>query len=279
MTSTQPTDGKITAMMRIRDEAEFLDAAVRSIAGVVDRIFLVDNLSRDATPEIIERLLNEFPDQIEAHRYPYEVARVGQEQRERDAQGKESDAPGAPHLLATYYNWCLSHCHTEFVLKWDGDMIALPALAAQIDAWRASGRPILVMNGGNVHPDRRHLLDARIKDKAELAAKLAAPGLPAWAAKLTYDHPEPRLFPRQGAEYDTSLGWVERLSSPHWARELKETHRFRASEPCFLHMKFCKADPWAGYSPDLAKVIADNITMGPVMDPIWRDVLTRHGHD
>lgn len=265
----------ITAMLRLRNEAEFLEAAVASIAGLVERIVLVDNRSTDGTAEIIARLLDTYPDQAEAHPYPHPVARVGREQRELDARGEGGDSP---HLLATYYNWCLGHCRTEFVLKWDGDMIALPGLAEAICAWRESGRPILEMNGANVHPDRRHLIRARIEDKAELAAQLPVPGLPAWACKLTYDHPEPRLFPRQGAEYDTSLGWVERLSGPYAAKALKDTHRFRAEGPCFLHMKFCKADPWLGYSPDLARVIADNITLGPPMPDAWRAVLEGHGH-
>jgi glycosyltransferase involved in cell wall biosynthesis len=262
-------------MVRLRNEAEFLEAAVHSIAGLEERIVLVDNLSTDRTPEIIERLLAAYPQQAEAYRYPHAVARVGSDQRALDASGER---PDSPRLLATYYNWCLARCRTESVLKWDGDMIALPELGAQIAAWRASGRPILAMNGANVHPDRRHLIAARIQDKAALAAQLTVPGLPAWASKLTYDHPEPRLFPRAGAQYDTSLGWVERLASPHAARELKDSHRFRAPAPSFLHMKFCKADPWVGYSPELARVIAGNVIRGPAMPDAWRAVLEAHGH-
>jgi glycosyltransferase involved in cell wall biosynthesis len=265
--------GAITAMLRIRNEAEFLEAAVRSIAELVDRILLVDNRSTDATPAIIERLLADYADQAEAHRYPHDVVRVGAENRRLSAA-----APDSPRLLSTYYNWCLARCRTPFVLKWDGDMIALPALADEIAAWRAGGRPILVMQGANVHPDRRHLIRARVEDKAALAAQLEVPGLPAWACRLTYDHPEPRLFPRAGAGYDDSLGWVERLASPCADLALKETHRHRAATPCFLHMKFCKADPWAGYSPDLARVIAGNVALGPALPADWRRLLERCGH-
>lgn len=271
-----PDGDAITAMLRIHNEAEFLDAAVRSIADLVDRILLVDNRSTDRTPQIIRRLLLDYPEKAEAHRYPFRVARVGSEHRHLVARGKDTRSP---HLLSAYYNWCLARCATAFVLKWDGDMIALPGLARQIDAWRASARPILVMNGANVHPDRHHLVRARIGDKARLAAQLDVSGLPTWASSLTYDHPEPRLFPRKGASYDTSLGWVERLASPYAVRELKHSHRFRAEEPCFLHMKFCKADPWVGYSPDLARVIAGNVVRGEAMPDEWRWVLDLYGHD
>jgi len=270
----EPASGAITAMLRLRNEAEFLTAAVRSIADLVDRILLVDNRSTDATPALIERLLADYSDKAEAHHYRHDVVRVGAENLRLSAA-----EPDSRRLLSNYYNWCLAHCRTPFVLKWDGDMIALPALADEIAAWRAGGRPILVMNGANVHPDRRHLIRARIEDKALLAAQLETPGLPAWACRLTYDHPEPRLFPRVGAGYESSLGWVERLSSPFADKGLKETHRHRAAGPCFLHMKFCKADPWAGYSPDLARVIAGNVALGPELAGDWRRVLERYGHD
>lgn len=260
-------------MLRLRNEGEFLTAAVRSIAHLVDRILLVDNRSTDATPALIDRLLADYPNKAEAHHYPHDVVRVGVENRRLSAA-----EPDSPRLLSSYYNWCLARCRTPFVLKWDGDMIALPALAEEIAAWRAGGRPILVMNGANVHSDRCHLIRARVEDKAVLAAQLETPGLPAWACRLTYDHPEPRLFPRAGAGYDDSLGWTQRLASPFADRTLKDTHRHRASGPCFLHMKFCKADPWAGYSPNLARVIADNVALGPVLPAAWRRVLEQHGH-
>lgn len=269
------TPHAITAMMRIRNESEFLESAVRSIVDVVDRILLVDNLSNDATPSIIKKLVAEYPHKIKDVQYPHEVARVGADNRNLKLAAQPN---GTPCLLSNYYNWCLAHCHTEFVLKWDGDMIALPNLTEQISAWRTSGKPILVMNGANVQSGRRHLIQERSKDRAALEQALDSPGIPSWATALSYDHMEPRLFPLEGASYDSSLGWVERLSSPFWAREMKEAYRFIATGPCFLHMKFCKANPWSGYSPDLAKVLADNVTLGPVMADDWVKVLQQHGH-
>ncbi len=265
----------ITAMMRIRNESEFLESAVRSIVDLVDQILLVDNLSDDATPAIIKKLVAEYPHKIKALLYPHEVARVGADNCKLQLA---TGLNGAPGLLSNYYNWCLAHCHTEFVLKWDGDMIALPNLTEQTTAWRASGKPILVMNGANVHPGRRHLIQERSKNRAGLEQALGNSGMPSWATALSYDHMEPRLFPLEGASYDSSLGWVERLSSPFWAREMKDAYRFRATAPCFLHMKFCKANPWSGYSPDLAKVLADNVTLGPVMADDWVKVLQQYGH-
>ena len=278
--------------MRIRNEAEFLDSSVRSIAGLVDRILLIDNLSSDASPTIIERLRADYPDKVEVRHYPHTLARVGAEHhRLRDnsigsgSAGGNADQP--PELLSSYYNWCLGHCRTPFVLKWDGDMIALPNLAGELSAWRDSHRPIMVFNGANVDAGRHHLIRARCTDHAALQrrldsgtleGKLKGVGLPRWATSLSHDFPEPRLFPLEGAGYESKLGWVERLSSPFAAKALKETHRYHATGSCFLHMKFCKADPWAGYSPSLARVIADNVIQGQAMPHAWRVLLEQYGH-
>jgi hypothetical protein len=58
----------------------------------------------------------------------------------------------------------------------------------------------------------------------------------------------------------------------------RDDFRFVAARPCFLHMKFCKADPWAGYDPDLARVIAGNVALGLALPSDWRRVLERCGH-
>lgn len=259
-------------MIRVRNEAEFLEAAVRSIADLVDRILLVDNLSTDSTPDIIKRLAAAYPDKVNPQRYPFEVTRVGRENWDLAERGATENSL---HLLADYYNWCLDHCQTGFVLKWDGDMIALPALGENIAAWRNAQRPVLFMQGANVHPDRHHLIRARITDREALLTKLERPGMPRWVTSLTYDFMEPRLFPRKDASYDTRIGWTQVLSSPFTG---EDNLPYRASVPCFLHMKFCKRDPLTNYSPDLAAVIADNVDIGPDLPSEWRRVLNTYGH-
>lgn len=262
-------------MIRVRNEAEFLKAAVCSIAPLVEHVLLVDNLSDDVTPEIINRLQIRFPDKIEVYEYPHKIARVGQENRKQYDADKTNQSP---HLSSNYYNWCLNHCHTEFVLKWDGDMIALAGFAEQMNDWRSSKRPVMTIQGVNVHPDRHHLIRALNNDRQALIAQLGSPGLPRWVTSLTYDYPEPRLFPRKGASYDSQLGWTQRLLSPYTAKEDKHIYRYRPESPSFLHMKFCKADPWSNYSPDLATIIAGNVGIGPKMDAEWRDILEQYGH-
>jgi len=254
----------ISAMVRVRNEEEFLYPAVSSIAALVDEIVLVDNLSSDATPAVIQRLVAEYPGKVVAHHYPFAVRKVGGESAALAAtrRGRSS-----PELSATYYNWCLHRCTRPYVLKWDGDMVATGAFARALERWRRSPASVLIFHGANVHPDRRHLLAAKVTDREALAAGLHAPGMPAWATSLTYDYAEPRLFPALLARYGPGTGWTQRLRSPFLRRGVRAHACRTVGEPCYLHLKFCKAAPLAHYSSDLAHAIGANIALGPPLEP------------
>jgi hypothetical protein len=263
---------RISAMIRVKNEAEYLTPSVDSIAPLVDEIILVDNLSTDDSPRLIGALVQHYPGKAVAFRYEHEVRRVGAESRllaERAGEG------GSPCLSANYYNWCLRRCSGPFVLKWDGDMIATDAFATALQTWRRSRKPVLVFHGANVHPGMQHLLAARITDKAVLNAALASPGIPDWAASLESDYPEPRLFPRFFARYEMSMGWTQTLASPWLGPAVRQRCALIYPEPCYLHMKFCKREPLANYSDDLAAVIAGNMIRGRELRPEWRAVLRR----
>jgi hypothetical protein len=253
---------RLSAMVRVKNEEEFLAAAVRSIAASVDEIVLIDNASTDATPAVIATLHAEYPRQITVHHYPLAIARVGGETwRLLTASGGAS-----PHLSGVYYNWCLRRCRQPFVLKWDGDMIATPAFHRAIATWKRARAPILMMRGANVHPDRRHLAASRSSDRAALLAAQQCPRMPGWVRSMTFDYLEPRLFPRWRARYAHGDGFTQSLVSPFLDRGFETALRRVVAEPAYLHMKFCKRDPYANYSEDLAAVIAANLTVGPQLD-------------
>lgn len=250
---------QISAMVRVRNEEEFLYASVQSIADCVDEIVIVDNLSTDRSPLIIEALRRERPDKVVCYRYPYEVRKVGRENWELAAS---PEGRSSPHLSANYYNWCMQRCTKPFILKWDGDMIAADTFSASIREWRLADRPVMVFHGANVHPDMKHLIAAKSADRETLMRSLTVPGLPGWVTSLTYDYPEPRLFPRFLARYDSSKGWTQRLASPY-RDQFESRCCYRIQGPCYLHMKFCKREPYSGYSSDLKEVISSNVTVGP----------------
>lgn len=256
----------ISAMVRVRDEEQFLAAAIHSIADLVDEIVLVDNLSNDKTPQIVDALWKELPEKVRPFHYPHEVRRVGRETWDLSEQEAFS-----PNLSSTYYNWCLERCTSPWVLKWDGDMIALDTFAGWLERWRSSDREVLKIHGANVHPDLEHLIAARTDSRDELLPKLSVPGLPAWVTSLTHDYPEPRLFPRAGARYTNRVRWTQGFESP----ALERKNVLLAEGPQYLHMKFCKNDPYANYTDDLAEVIASNIVQGPPLASEMSETLRR----
>jgi glycosyltransferase involved in cell wall biosynthesis len=266
-------DSGLSAMVRLRNEEEFLLPSIRSIAGEVDEIVIIDNLSEDATPSMIDTLTAEYPDKVVSCRYPHAVGRVGEESWRLSTRGQGDSSPS---LSANYYNWCLEKCTGRYVLKWDGDMIALPAFAEALERWRRSCCQVLVFRGANVHPSLTNLVKAKSDDREALLSRLRVPGLPSWATSLTYDFPEPRLFLRKDARYTTRILWTQEFSSPAFSEGRETDGLLEADEPLYLHMKFCKREPFSNYSDDLAQTIAANITLGPELDSTWGKALRMH---
>jgi hypothetical protein len=269
-------DRRISAMVRVKNEEEFLFASVDSIARAVDEIVLIDNRSTDGTPEVMEDLARAHGPKVVLLSYPHEIRKVGRETWELASNPSTAHSP---HLSSTYYTWCLDRCTKPFVLKWDGDMIARPVFSQALAVWRTSDRPVLQFNGLNVHPNRKNQIRSRVQDRDRLLEKLTSPGLPLWVSDLARDCMEPRLYPRTGAAYDNGKLWTQGLTGPFMEPEVRHRARLEVGPPCFLHLKFCKPDPLSNYSADLGKVIEDNIGLGPELDPEDRALLDRYGLD
>jgi hypothetical protein len=257
-------------MVRIRNEEEFLDAAIRSLVFDVDEIVLVDNMSTDGSPGIIGSFVDEFPGKVRAYRYPHPIRRVGRENWEYAADPRKQDSP---NLSATYFNWCKERCTRSHVLKWDGDMIATRHFHASVEAWRRSSSEVVFLRGANVHPDREHLIAAISTDRDALLASLSVPGLPRWATNMTRDSPEARIFPAAGSRFTNDRLWTQRISTPFLDDDPERRHVRDADGVAYLHMKFCKRDPFSNYSDDLARVLSSNVTRGPALDPEWRALI------
>ncbi len=260
-------------MIRVKNEEEFLYAAVHSIIDLVEEVVLIDNLSTDATPQIIEELAATYPDKVRTFSYPYEILRVGKENWDYSTNPETQDSP---HLSATYYSWCLERCTRSYVLKWDADMIALDTFVRAFQAWQEEKKPVLSFFGRNVHPNRTCYIAPRCTDREPLLAQLSVPALPWWVTVLTRDSCEPRLFPWRFARYGLGKHWTQGLDSPCTDSEHRRELTVRPEEGCFLHLKFCKNDPLANYSSDLKAVIAGNIMEGAPLEAHARQVLARY---
>ncbi len=225
-----PRRKRISAMVRIYNEEEWLYQSIHSIADSVDQIVLIDNLSDDATPEIITNLERELPGKIKSLKYPFRIARVGAEQQELLRSTTRS-----PRFLSTYYNWCMNHCDYEYILKWDGDMVALSCMSQALYRFRTTPKYILTFGGINVHPFE----DVSIED-GTIVPKAA----PYWdGVTKQYIDNEVRVFPKRFAHYYNDWVW-EGLGTPY------DQKRFVLPWPnkTYLHLPLRKRNPFANHS-------------------------------
>jgi len=225
---------RLSAMLRVRNEEEYLEVAAGSIVDLVDELVIVDNGSTDATPRIIADLVARHPDRVRAFEYPHRLARYGEESVElsRTRAGRRS-----PAFLPNFYNWCLARCTHPYILKWDGDTVATSGFAATLEQFRRSPAQVLWYTGINLHEDREHLIVGR-----------------------PYEDLEPRLFYRRFARYNHSLGYVETLWSPYMM--LYPEFSEHLAEPQYFHLKFCKKDRFSNISDDLRESELANSARG-----------------
>jgi len=101
----------MTAIVRVQDEEEWLEPALRSIAIVADQIVVGDNGSRDRTPEILASLVQEMDGRLEVLTMPdLDIAALTNKLFERAA-----------------YRW---------VFRWDADFVAYTEGPRDIRAFR-----------------------------------------------------------------------------------------------------------------------------------------------
>jgi Glycosyl transferase family 2 len=236
---------RISAMMRVKNEGEYLGRAVASILDVVDEIVIVDNNSTDETPQIIADLIRQNPGKVRTAEYPHNVARYGEENR---ALASTFRGRRSPRLLANFYNWSVAQCRHEFILKWDGDTIATRAFHEQVAVFKESDKQAMWINGVNLHPNLTHMVRL-----------------------IPYEPVEPRLFFRRFAKYTNYLGYCEGLESPYVGR-FPQYSEFFEDQPSYLHMKYCKKDRLTHMSEDLQRLVADN-RVTDVGDPLTPLVL------
>lgn len=89
----------VSAIVRVKDEAEWLETSIRSIQNFADQIVIGDNGSADETPEILEKLQKDLQDQMIVVRKP------------------ELDIKDLTNALIerTRFRW---------VIRWDADFVA-----------------------------------------------------------------------------------------------------------------------------------------------------------
>ena len=126
----------VSGMMRVKNDAEFLEASVISCLPALDELIIVYNDCSDDSPEIIKRMANKYPDKIKTYEYLPKIKawNLSEEEADEILSGKIP----AENTLAGYYNYALSKTTREFVMKIDADQIYFTDKLKEIcDAYRS----------------------------------------------------------------------------------------------------------------------------------------------
>jgi len=107
----------VTMMLRLKNEEQWIGPCVESIQWADKLLFVFQNCI-DRTEEICRDLSD--PNKSSFFQYPYDSRPNGPGNRERNPYDK--------HNRAYYYNWCYDKTDTQYVVKWDGDMVAFESL-------------------------------------------------------------------------------------------------------------------------------------------------------
>jgi hypothetical protein len=144
----KPRKFGISAVMRIKNGGEFLDATIRSHLPYFDEIVACYNNCTDNTETILRQLVLEFPDKIRIFHYePVVHPILSTEHRRTDTF--------SIHSMANYYNFALAQCRYQIAVKLDDDHLAIAAnmqaaVALVRQEYRLGQRSLLRFSGLNL---------------------------------------------------------------------------------------------------------------------------------
>jgi len=115
----------ISAFLRTRNGADFVEATIRSHMPFYDEIVAVYNQCEDNTAEILGRLSMEFGNKLRVYHYADRVVPLGSREHAR--------TPGdSPHSMVNYSNFALARTRHQIVVKLDDDHLAIPSEVARV---------------------------------------------------------------------------------------------------------------------------------------------------
>jgi glycosyltransferase involved in cell wall biosynthesis len=237
----------VSAIIRLKNEEDFLELALASIEPFFDEFIVVYNGCTDRTPEIVEGFAAANEKRVKAFHYVPEVFPQGSEmQRRLPANDVNS--------LVHYYNFALSKATRQVCAKWDGDMIAAP-------------QPF------------RQVMDRLRSARNSMLARWTSPWTAGfwWYSGVNLSDKDGKIFvikkrPRAWGRYDHGLWPVSRVNKfTHDPRfELLNTRWLVKSFVgfVFFHLKGMKRDRGAGvYQLERNP----NSPYKKLVDEVWRD--------
>jgi hypothetical protein len=152
----QPRPFGISAVMRIKNGGEFLEATIRSHLPYFDEIVACYNNCNDNTAEILQQLVLEFPDKVRMFHYEPVVHPI----LSQEHKGTETFSI---HSMANYYNFSLAQCRYQIATKLDDDHLAIAAnmqaaVARVREEYHAGRRSLFRFSGLNLAGDPKNPL-------------------------------------------------------------------------------------------------------------------------
>ena len=123
----EPKPFGISGCFRLRNESQFMRAAVESFLPFLDEAVLCVQPSDDDTELIALDLLRKHPKKVRVVNYPYVVDWI-------DTPGFYQNDPNKPGHLVHMSNYALSQCKYSWIAKVEGDVIALNTMGNIVDA-------------------------------------------------------------------------------------------------------------------------------------------------
>lgn len=124
----------LSAMIRLRNEAEWIIPSLESIAGWVDEIVItLQGDQTDGTDLLVEDWAKDR-DNVFIYSYPFLSYPNG--------PGHDKQPRGSLHERAMFYNWSLAKTRFSHVMKHDGDMVAFDWLGPVVRDWMKVHDPI-----------------------------------------------------------------------------------------------------------------------------------------
>ncbi|MFT4717117.1 MAG: glycosyltransferase involved in cell wall biosynthesis, partial [Paracoccaceae bacterium] len=115
----------ISAYLRTRNGADFIEATIRSHIQFYDEIVVVYNQCEDNTADIVMRLAQEFGPKIRLFHYTDRVQPLGSKMHAK--------TPGnSPESMVNFSNFALVKTRHQSVIKLDDDHLAIPERVAEI---------------------------------------------------------------------------------------------------------------------------------------------------
>lgn len=140
----------ISCMLRVKNEAEFIEASLRSVKDFFDEIVIVYNLCTDGTEAAVARAVERWGIRnVREYQYPFAVFSCWKDHG-------EYNTCTSIHSPAYYTNWCRSLTRYSHVCRWDGDNVALPEMVTEAYKNRVLRCNVIRDRGQDICLDLKH---------------------------------------------------------------------------------------------------------------------------